>query len=64
MFVGVEPKLGGYSTGVFTMIEQFTHGGGKLWGACMYGKAWHTCGTAGSSAKAGLHFAPVTDMPR
>lgn len=28
MVVGIEPKIGGYSAGVFTMIEQFSAGGG------------------------------------
>ena len=29
MFVGIQPNLGGYSAGLFTMIEQFSNGGGK-----------------------------------
>ena len=29
MFVGITPNLGGYSAGLFTMIEQFSNGGGK-----------------------------------
>jgi len=28
MFVGINPNLGGYSAGLFTMIEQFSNGGG------------------------------------
>jgi hypothetical protein len=28
MFVGVQPKLGGYSAGLFTMIDQLSKGGG------------------------------------
>jgi hypothetical protein len=27
MFVGVRPKMGGYSAGLFTMIQQFARGG-------------------------------------
>lgn len=30
MFVGVNPDIGGYSAGLFTMIDQFSHGGGEI----------------------------------
>ena len=29
MFVGINPNLGGYSAGLFTMIDQFSDGGGR-----------------------------------
>jgi hypothetical protein len=30
MFVGINPDIGGYSAGLFTMIDQFSHGGGEI----------------------------------
>ena len=29
MFVGIKPSLGAYSAGVFTMIDEFSAGGGE-----------------------------------
>jgi secretory carrier-associated membrane protein len=29
MFVGITPDIGGYSAGLFTMLDQFSNGGGK-----------------------------------
>ena len=64
--MGVEPKLGGYSAGVFTMIEQFSHGGGEQWAPMRIAR--HTqrpsavvavC-TAGTNTERGLYCAMLT----